>query len=91
MTEPYPLDGSYISEKLGIHIKTRREADTIRLLHLAVNDGCFTWDGEFGDIFRVYESNGIWICQTAKYPRVVVNKYIAERWCNYHGFDFEEF
>lgn len=91
MTEPYPLDGSYISEKLGIYIKTRREADTLRLLMLAVDAGCFTWEGEFADIFRIREESGVWICETAKYPRVVVNKYMARRFCNYHGFDFEEF
>ena len=91
MTEPYPLSGSQISKKTGIYIRTRREADTIRLLHLAVDYGCFTWEGDFMDVFRIREENGIWICETVKYPKVTVNSFVSRRFCNYYGFEFEEF
>ncbi len=90
MTEPYPLSGSFISEKYGIYIKTRREEDTIRLLHLAIDYGCFTFEGYLMDVFRMHEDGGVWICETFKYPKVTINKHTSRRFCNYYGFEYQE-
>ena len=88
---PYPLEGSYVSEISGIYIRTLREADTIKLLNLAVHYGVFTWEGEFGDRFRVTEENGVWVCRTHGQNKITVWKHISKKFCDVYGFVFEEF
>ena len=88
---PYPLEGSYISETYGIYIRTRRNADAIRLMSMAIDMGCFTYDGNFGDIFRLEREGDVWVYRTVNYPKVTVYKYLAEKFCRLYGLDWQEF
>ena len=91
MTNPYPITGSYLSNVYGIYIISRRKVDTIKLLHMAIDMGCFTFDEDYYvDIFRFSENDLYFYCETAQYSRLTINEERSKKFCNLYGFEWRE-
>lgn len=88
---PFPQSGSYLSNVYGIYIITKRKADTLKLLHLAIDMGCFTFDSDYyGDIFRFSDRDGFFYCDTAQHSRLTINENRSEKYCRLYGFEYRE-
>ena len=90
MSNPFPLDGSYISNKYGIYIIAKRNADVVSILNRAMNFSCFVFSGEYSDVFRIEERDGLWYCETVAYSRLNINEFISERFCRLYGLEWRE-
>jgi len=91
MTNPYPISGSYLSNVYGICIITRRKADTLKLLHMAIDMGCFTFDADYYvDIFKFGENDLYFYCKTVQHSRLTINDERSEKFCNLYGLEWRE-